>query len=269
MIFNAYGDRIGGVLGLEIVSCGHIFAEKGRAIHRPKGREDWLLFYVEKGSETFSLDRETVAEAGSFILFRPGEPQIHVCTSEKTSEFYYVHFNLPEAAFPFSLDSSHVYTGTVNSRVRDLFEEILDETEARLPAFGAITVGRLLTLLGLLERSVSKRYGETAEGADRIATVLRRMNREYAEAHTLESYAAMCSMSKFHFLRVFRSITGASPIEYRNRLRIEHSKALLRDTFLPISEIGLRVGYASPSYFCDAFKKEVGISPRAYREGGG
>ena len=76
----------------------------------------------------------------------------------------------------------------------------------------------------------------------------------------------MCSMSKFHFLRVFRSITGASPIEYRNRIRIEHAKALLSDTFLTVSEIGSRVGYASPSYFSDAFKKEVGISPKEYRE---
>lgn len=266
MIFNAYTGGEASVLGLEIVSCGHIFAEKGRAISRPRGREDYLLFYVEKGCETFFLDREVQAEAGSFILFRPGEPQEHVCTSGKTSEFYYVHFTVDGSPLPLSVGSSRVYPGTPSSTVRDLFEGILEETELRLPAFHTVAVGRLLTLFGLLERGVSTEVGSSHENADRIAVVLRRMNREYAADHSLSDYAAMCSMSKFHFLRVFRSITGASPIEYRNRIRIEHAKALLSDTFLTVSEIGSRVGYASPSYFSDAFKKEVGISPKEYRE---
>ena len=265
MIFNAYAGASPAPLGLEIVSCGHIFAEKGRAINRPKGREDWLLFYVEKGYETFSLDREVVADAGSFIIFSPGERQEHVCTSEKTSEFYYVHFRLREDPPPFSLPTSTVHRIPPSSTVRDLFEGILEETEARLPAFHTVTVGRLLSLFGLLERGVSGSSGESSEGADRIAVVLRRMNREYAASHTLADYAEMCRMSKFHFLRIFRAVTGVSPIEYRNRIRIEHAKALLRDTFLPVSEIGLSVGYSSPSYFCDAFKREVGVSPKEYR----
>ena len=75
----------------------------------------------------------------------------------------------------------------------------------------------------------------------------------------------MCDMSKFHFLRVFKNITGRTPIEYRNNIRLEHAKELLVDTSSSIAEIGREVGYESNVYFCDYFKTQVGMSPGQYR----
>ena len=92
------------------------------------------------------------------------------------------------------------------------------------------------------------------------------MNREYDKNCTLDDYARMCCMGKFHFLRVFRGITGVSPIVYRNNIRIEHAKEMLADTDELIEEIGRKVGYASNVYFCDAFKAKVGMSPSRYRK---
>ena len=266
MIFNAYTDSDASAFPIALKSCGHIFAENGRTIHRPRGREDWLLFYVAKGLECFTLDREILADEGSFILFRPGEKQEHVCVSEKTSEFYSVHFTVSGDALPTALATSTVYRAKPSAKVRDLFEEMLAETEEKLPYYGTVALGSFLSILGHLERSVSTASGESHRGVDRIAVVLRRMNREFAKDHTLDDFAAMCRMSKFHFLRVFRSVTGISPVEYRNRIRIEHAKELLLESALSVSEIGTAVGYASPSYFSDAFKKAVGMSPGRYRE---
>ena len=266
MIFNAYTDSDASAFPIALKSCGHIFAENGRTIHRPRGREDWLLFYVAKGMECFTLDREILADEGSFILFRPGEKQEHVCVSEKTSEFYYVHFTVSGETLPTALATSTVYRAKPSAKVRDLFEEMLAETEEKLPYYGTVALGSFLSILGHLERSVSTASVESHRGVDRIAVVLRRMNREFAKDHTLDDFAAMCRMSKFHFLRVFRSVTGISPVEYRNRIRIEHAKELLLESALSVSEIGTAVGYASPSYFSDAFKKAVGMSPGRYRE---
>ena len=56
MIFNAYAEQKDQIAGITLVSCGHIFAKKGREIKRPDGRNDWLLFYVAKESETFYLE---------------------------------------------------------------------------------------------------------------------------------------------------------------------------------------------------------------------
>ena len=93
MLYNAYQDSSSGIGGVSVVSCGHIFAKKGRRIDRPMGREDYLLFYVVKGKEHFVFDREAVASEGSFVLFRPHESQRHVYKENKKGEFYYIHFN--------------------------------------------------------------------------------------------------------------------------------------------------------------------------------
>ena len=92
------------------------------------------------------------------------------------------------------------------------------------------------------------------------------INRDYSSDLSLEDYAKISQMSKFHFLRVFKEIVGVSPIEYRNNIRLEHAKELLEDISLPIGEIGAMVGYSSASYFCDAFRKNLGVSPKQYRE---
>ena len=80
MILNAYSDSADGLFGISLVSAGHIFAHSGRRIVRPKGRADWLLFYIANGSEHFIFDKEEVASEGSFVFFRPGEKQEHFCT---------------------------------------------------------------------------------------------------------------------------------------------------------------------------------------------
>ena len=92
------------------------------------------------------------------------------------------------------------------------------------------------------------------------------MNKELQKDYNLDEYAKMCNMSKFHFLRVFKSITGTSPLEYRNKIRIDHAKELLQDTTKPVNEIAAGLGYSSDAYFCDAFKKKIGVSPSQYRK---
>ena len=89
---------------------------------------------------------------------------------------------------------------------------------------------------------------------------------ELVDEEISDDYAKLAKMSKFHFLRVFKEITGVSPVEYKNKVRIEHAKELLEDTNLGIGEIGISLGFSSSSYFCDAFKNKVGISPTQYRK---
>ena len=78
------------------------------------------------------------------------------------------------------------------------------------------------------------------------------MNKEYEKNYSLEDYAKMCCMSKYHFLRVFKDVTGCSPIEYRNSIKLEHAKELLCETDNNIDEISISIGYTSNAYFCNA-----------------
>ena len=123
MIFNTYSEQNAVINGVTLISGGHIFAKNGREILRPKGREDWLLFYIAKGSETFYLDKKVTAEAGSFILFAPGEKQHHLYSGNSTAEFYYIHFNCDALPDQISLKSSVVYSLPPRRLYSDIFED--------------------------------------------------------------------------------------------------------------------------------------------------
>ena len=266
MVYSAYQDTQSGISGVSVISSGHIFAPRGRRIERPNGRNDYLLFYVAKGSEYMLLDRETVMESGSFILFRPHEKQIHIQKDHEISEFYYIHFNAPEHFDLFGFESSAIYSVAPSPQINSLFEEVIEELQNKRPAYEKLCAAKLFHILALLERKSTKETAPLGQYVDRISFIIQTMNKEYEKNYSLDDFAQMCCMGKYHFLRIFKEITGFSPIEYRNNIRIEHAKEMLTDTDDFVDEISRNVGYSSNVYFCDVFKAKVGISPTQYRK---
>lgn len=265
MIYNAYQETDEGIAGVSVIGGGHVFTQGGREIRLPVGREDWLIIWVVKGRGLFHLDRDRIAEEGSFVIFKPHEAQCHQYAGEGAGEFYYVHFNAPEGFDAMGSESSTVHTASPVSKLRDIFEEIIDELNERQPLYEKICAARLICLLALLSRKVQSHVPPRSRHYDRISVVVSMMNKDYAKDTSLEEYAEVCNMSKFHFLKVFREITGFSPIEYRCRIRLEHAKELLRGTSLPVSEIARLTGYSSGAYFCEAFKAKAGVTPSEFR----
>ncbi len=266
MIYNAYQDTQVGIEGISIVSAGHIFAHKNRRIYRPNGRTDFLLFYVAKGSECMLLDREVLMKEGSFIIFKPGEKQIHIQRECEISEFYYIHFNAPEKFDLFGFESSVIYSVVPSSSIKDLFEEVIEELQTKHPVYEKICTAKLFNILSLLERKCAKETAPYGQYVDKISFIIQKMNREYEKNYSLDDYAKMCCMGKYHFLRVFKEMTGFSPIEYRNNIRIEHAKEMLVDTDDSVDEISRKTGYTSGVYFCEAFKAKIGMAPTEYRK---
>lgn len=77
--------------------------------------------------------------------------------------------------------------------------------------------------------------------------------------------------SKDHLRRRFHEVTGLTPNEYLQSVRLRYAKGLLRQRDrlrLPIGEIALRCGYYDAAYFCRAFRRATGMTPTEYAEGG-
>ena len=95
---------------------------------------------------------------------------------------------------------------------------------------------------------------------------------EYIHEHmagdiSFRDVAAHVRMSAYHFARMFRQSTGASPHDYIVRCRMERAKALLAEARLPISDVALEVGYKSQSHFTTSFGRVMGVTPGAFRAG--
>jgi AraC family transcriptional regulator len=80
--------------------------------------------------------------------------------------------------------------------------------------------------------------------------------------------ARYVGVSKDHLTRCFRQQTGVTPMTYLTRYRVNQAKQLLATQEDSVAEIATMVGFASIAYFSRVFRREVGVSPRAYRQNG-
>lgn len=90
---------------------------------------------------------------------------------------------------------------------------------------------------------------------------IKKLENEFLENSKIAEYAKLCNMSDNKFRSVFTSFFGISPIEYRNKLRLERARELMERMLLPVSEAAAASGFASVSYFCRLYKKTYGVTP--------
>lgn len=99
-----------------------------------------------------------------------------------------------------------------------------------------------------------------------VLEVIRFLDRAYSEAITLDAMAWMARLSRFHFIRVFRSLTGENPRQYLIAARLRAAADLLIDTREPITSVALTVGFNDLSHFNATFRGTFGLSPCAWRK---
>ena len=69
----------------------------------------------------------------------------------------------------------------------------------------------------------------------------------------------------FHFARLFKKSLGLSPHKYVLQNRIERAKKLITVSGdLSLSDIALQAGFYDQTHFGKAFKKYMGVSPKAF-----
>ena len=64
----------------------------------------------------------------------------------------------------------------------------------------------------------------------------------------------------------FRKVLGVTVVEEIAKTRLDEACRLLRDTDMDMTRIAELSGYASASYFMQAFKADKGMSPGTWRQ---
>lgn len=200
-----------------------------------------------------------------------------------------------EGTEPFEV--MHVYLGLplIKRAIRDLFDR--DDANAELREVSGAKDEDISSLLRLLHKELNPRRTASALLVQGIGQSLAvHLVRSYSDPdarknahrgglpafklqkviHLLESrldrdlglheLAHAAGLSDFHFSRTFKQATGLAPSTYFIRLRMSAARRLLRETGDPIVQVGLSVGYSSPSHFAQIFRREVGVSPTEYRD---
>lgn len=99
-----------------------------------------------------------------------------------------------------------------------------------------------------------------------IAAAKRFIRANFSRELSLTKVAGHVSLNHQYFSVLFKRETGTAVIDYITQVRVEQAKLLLRGTHKTIQEIAWEVGFQDPRYFSRQFKKQAGMTPRAYRD---
>ena len=83
---------------------------------------------------------------------------------------------------------------------------------------------------------------------------------------TVETLADLVGYTPYYFSRIFKEITGTNVSDFIKQVRLNKAKDLLKQDENRISDIPGMVGFINISHFYTVFKKEVGLTPAAYRD---
>ena len=100
-----------------------------------------------------------------------------------------------------------------------------------------------------------------------LAPAMQYLAKHFAQNTSVTELATMCFLSESYFRARFRELTGMSPTEYRNRLRVEKAEELLGSSLWTVGLVAEALGFCDTSHFYRVYKKITGRTPR--EAGGG
>ncbi len=106
-----------------------------------------------------------------------------------------------------------------------------------------------------------KEFALIGSHAQRIANLIKRMNRDFAMPLRIDELAVEAGMSPSSLYYYFKEVTAMSPIQYQKQLRLQEARRLLYSTSMQAADAAFQVGYESPSQFSREYARMYGHPP--------
>lgn len=273
----------GGPPGVEVWDFGRLAeraARHGFDLYRqPLRAEFHHLVTVAAGSLDLWLDgTEQVVRPGAWLWIRPGQVyrfRSRVEGAEGTVLLFPKGF-LDGATFaaagigPPHPDGLFVPRRPADSAALEATLGLLHDAYQRTSALAADAhvplVRHLLAALLLRLGHLDDRGRSSRErGNDTFLRFQRLVERDFADAHRVEDYAAALGYSARTLTRACLAATGRTAKQYvDDRVTLE-ARRLLGHTDLTTVQVATRLGFTSPTVFTKFFRRRSGETPSAFR----
>lgn len=203
-----------------------------------------------------------VATSGTVILLHQKDILRYRCTGSRWS-FFWFHFS-PNGVLPLSTD--HLFEIPDSSEESAEREKIIREIKNPTSGTARMASARFSMLLCHWAAAVETLHAPPHPHRQRITRVVEEMGRRIGTAWTVQSMARNAGLSERRFRQIFPEITGASPKEFYDQLRMQQAYELLQNRICNVSETSVQLGFSSPFHFSKAFKKHFGMPPSACQQ---
>lgn len=233
-----YSSVIGKVDGVTVRTKGQIFTER--------------FFYIREGTQTFTLEdgSELVTKKGDIVYLPPDVAYVSrwvTCPEGKAISIMFSmedNTTISDRMFVIAYDKYETYL--------KLFLEIAEIFEQG--KLGYKIKGQSL-FWQIYHTILTEALSKDGKDKSSVHKGIIYIENNYMEKIDIDQLAKMCYISPATFRRKFKSITGMSPVEYKNMLKIKKASELLKTGEFSVSEASKAVGIDDIYYFSKMFKK--------------
>ncbi len=231
------------------------------------------LFYVVEGKGQFEIEKNRYpVSSDDLVIINPNV--LHTEMSLDASPLKYIVIGI-EGLELSPLKTPQNITHCIHNMAKEkdmiltYLDLLLKESESKSVGYEIICqnlIEILVVLLSRLPDFSTTIVPTTPKNSQLSVSIQRYIDSHYKEDITLDSIAEAIHNSKYHIVHAFTEEYHISPIKYLISKRIQESKALLTTTDYSLTEISRMLGFSSPSYFSQVFKREENCSPIDYRK---
>lgn len=247
------------------------------------------IIYLVKGRATFKIENcEYPIQSGDALIVHPGELHSGTSTDFEGIFYYSIVFKLSWLSALYSdriqenflipvlkgsIRLPAMLSTAVDSHLEalDSLRRLLQLAESQQLAYEMGIKANLLLLLssffrrGLTETVSLKKTRRVKDANHQIKHLLVYMEEHSRDKLNLDQLAAVLSLSRSHFCKLFKERTGMRPMEYLNFIRVNKAATLLRTGSYNVLEAALESGFHHVSYFSKWFKVYMKMTPSDYK----
>lgn len=230
------------------------------------------FYFICEGEGGLEIDGEKYApEPGQWFVMPSGIRQSYYTVSDNTFGKYWCHFTsriggmdlFRVLGIPYYIDVED------RDRVSQLFRKLIEYYQSTDFTSGLMVKATMMEMISLYVKSAIAKQGFPGQNETfklkKILIIIDYIEQHLHENITVKELADILHFHPNYFIRYFRDMTGTSPIQYVQQLKMERAQSLLTMSDTTISEIAERVGMEL-YYFSRQFKKQYGLSPSEYRQ---
>jgi AraC-like DNA-binding protein len=236
---------------------------------------------ISRGCEWASGD-----EAGSLsvvaphtVLFNPAREYLFLRKRKSQARCRMLLLTIPPAilnrANGSELPDVHLsqQIGLDDAIIGQTLSALQQEVESPGPNSASYIDGLVMLLLNRLVRCASNlaaplvrpKFAKGGLAHWRLKQALQLLESDSAKAPLLSEIAQSINLHPTSFCRAFKQSTGVPPHRYLLVHRTNQAKKMMEDRNLTLTQIAMDCGFSSSSQFSAAFKRIVGMPPRAFR----
>ena len=249
-------------------------------IEEPHRHDSYLMVFFTDGSGIHEIDFDRFEiQKGSLFVLQPG--QMHHWSLSNDIEGFVIIFSQELYNLYFGQKNINDYNfyHSIHNRPEMLFEA--EEIAKILPYFKLLTqenkqqnnfqLDKMLNLLDCIHIEIARKYNETYSHQThsyniKINTFEKLLEQYFKEEKSPSFYADKLNITLKHLNRICNEILQKTATEVIMDRIILEIKRMLIDKQLAVNEVASAIGYDDYSYFSRVFKKQTGVSPKAFRE---